>query len=165
MSVVPARGEQTLRERLRGWFSVVAVLLVLVVALAAVAYTQQVRRQEIVTQDLFDAITDTDTAYIALIDAEVPVFVLLPRDRWYDRASSNLEEAKAREGRAIAIATDGDDGAHRIAPDVVEIPATHEMLSPFLSVLPLQLYAYYVADLKGTDVDQPRNLAKTVTVE
>ena len=102
---------------------------------------------------------------IALIDASVPVFVLAPKDRWYDRSISNLQEAKAREGQVIAIASENDTHAHEQSQDVIEIPSVGESLSPFLTVLPLQLYAYYVADMKGTDVDQPRNLAKTVTVE
>ena len=102
---------------------------------------------------------------IALIDAEVPVFVIAPHDRWYDRTLSNLQEAKAREGRMIAIASEGDDAIHGLTGEVIEIPRTLEALTPFLTVLPQQLYAYYVADAKGTDVDQPRNLAKTVTVE
>jgi len=102
---------------------------------------------------------------IALIDSAVPVIVLLPKDRWYDRTFSNLQEAKAREGQVIAIATEGDAAAHGVSQDVIEIPEVLEALTPFLTVLPLQLYSYYVADFKGTDVDQPRNLAKTVTVE
>ncbi len=102
---------------------------------------------------------------IALIDAEVPVIVLVPKDRWYERTLSNLQEAKARDGRMIAIATEGDEQVHGLTGDVIEVPAVAEALTPFLTVLPQQLYAYYVADGKGTDVDQPRNLAKTVTVE
>ena len=102
---------------------------------------------------------------IALIDSQVPVIVLMPKDRWYERTLSNLQEAMAREGQVIGIATEGDEAAHRLTQDVIEIPAVPEPLTPFLTVLPLQLYAYYVADFKGTDVDQPRNLAKTVTVE
>ena len=102
---------------------------------------------------------------IALIDSAVPVIVLMPKDRWYDRTFSNLQEARAREGQVIAIATEGDTAAHGVTQDVVEIPDVIEALTPFLTVLPLQLYSYYVADFKGTDVDQPRNLAKTVTVE
>jgi glucosamine--fructose-6-phosphate aminotransferase (isomerizing) len=102
---------------------------------------------------------------IALIDAQVPVLVLMPKDRWYDRTLSNLQEAKAREGQVIGVASEGDEAAHGLTHDVVEIPVVAEPLTPFLTVLPLQLYAYYVADFKGTDVDQPRNLAKTVTVE
>jgi glucosamine--fructose-6-phosphate aminotransferase (isomerizing) len=102
---------------------------------------------------------------IALLDANVPVFVLAPRDAHRDRSLSNLQEAKAREAKVIAIGTTGDDALRGIADDVLELPEITEALTPFLTVLPLQLYAYNVADQKGTDVDQPRNLAKTVTVE
>jgi glucosamine--fructose-6-phosphate aminotransferase (isomerizing) len=102
---------------------------------------------------------------IALIDSQVPVLVLMPKDRWYERTLSNLQEAMAREGQVIGVATEGDESAHRLTQDVIEIPSVPEPLTPFLTVLPLQLYSYYVADFKGTDVDQPRNLAKTVTVE
>ena len=102
---------------------------------------------------------------IALIDARVPVIVLCPNDSSYDRSLSNLEEAKARDARVIAIATEGDERARAASHDLVEVPVVDEVLTPLLTVLPLQLYAYYVADFKGTDVDQPRNLAKTVTVE
>jgi glucosamine--fructose-6-phosphate aminotransferase (isomerizing) len=102
---------------------------------------------------------------IALIDANVPVVVLAPKDENRDKSMSNLQEAKARGGRIIAIASEGDGEVHELAEEVVEIPACDSELSPFLTVIPLQLFAYYVADLKGTDVDQPRNLAKTVTVE
>jgi len=102
---------------------------------------------------------------IALIDDSVPVLVICPKDPWYDRTLSNLQEARAREAKVIAIATEGDEDAREVSHDLVEIPAVREELTPFLTVLPLQLYSYYVADFKGTDVDQPRNLAKTVTVE
>jgi glucosamine--fructose-6-phosphate aminotransferase (isomerizing) len=77
----------------------------------------------------------------------------------------NLQEAKARGGRIVAIASEGDDEVSKLSDEVVEVPAAESELLPLLTVLPLQLYAYYVADLKGTDIDQPRNLAKTVTVE
>jgi glucosamine--fructose-6-phosphate aminotransferase (isomerizing) len=102
---------------------------------------------------------------IALLDALVPVIVLLPHDRHYEKSMSNLQEARSREAKVIAIANEGDEQARHESQELVQIPAVDEELTPFLSVLPLQLYAYYVADLKGTDVDQPRNLAKTVTVE
>ncbi len=102
---------------------------------------------------------------IALIDSNVPVLVLMPKDSCYERSAGNLQEAKAREAKVIAVGTEGDEEAARLSHDCIEIPAVPEVLSPFLTVLPLQLYAYYVADFKGTDVDQPRNLAKTVTVE
>ena len=102
---------------------------------------------------------------IALIDSHVPVIVLVPRDDCRDKSMGNLQEAKARGGRILAVATEGDTDVHGLADEVIEIPETAPELTPLLTVLPLQLYAYYVADLKGTDVDQPRNLAKTVTVE
>jgi glutamine---fructose-6-phosphate transaminase (isomerizing) len=102
---------------------------------------------------------------IALIDADVPVICLVPRDATYDRSLGNLQEAKAREAQVIAVATEGDEEAAGVARDTIEVPAVPDAFTPFLTVLPLQLYAYYVADFKGTDVDQPRNLAKTVTVE
>ena len=102
---------------------------------------------------------------IALIDSKVPVIVLVPKDSHHDRSLSNLEEARAREAIVIAIATEGDERAREVSHDLVEVPAVAEELTPFLTVVPLQLYSYYVADFKGTDVDQPRNLAKTVTVE
>ena len=102
---------------------------------------------------------------IALLDAHVPVIVLLPQDSHYERASSNLQEARAREARIIGVTVAGDTQAQALCERFVEIAPTHPALSPFVSVVPLQLYAYCVADHKGTDVDQPRNLAKTVTVE
>ncbi|HMI92813.1 MAG TPA: glutamine--fructose-6-phosphate transaminase (isomerizing) [Polyangiales bacterium] len=102
---------------------------------------------------------------IALIDSSVPVIVLVPRDEFRDKSMSNLQEAKARGGRIVAIATEGDEDAQKLADEVIEVPPADPDLLPLLTILPLQLYAYYVADLKGTDVDQPRNLAKTVTVE
>ena len=102
---------------------------------------------------------------IALLDAEVPVIVLAPQDRHYERVCSNLQEARAREAKIIGVTTAGDKQAQALCDAFVEVAPTHEALSPFLTVVPLQLYAYCVADHKGTDVDQPRNLAKTVTVE
>jgi glucosamine--fructose-6-phosphate aminotransferase (isomerizing) len=102
---------------------------------------------------------------IALIDSSVPVVVLVPKDEFRDKSMSNLQEAKARGGRIVAIATEGDEDAQKLGDEVIEVPPADPDLQPLLTILPLQLYAYYVADLKGTDVDQPRNLAKTVTVE
>jgi len=102
---------------------------------------------------------------IALLDAHVPVVVLMPQDRHYDRVSSNMQEARAREAKIIGVTTTGDTKAQSLCDRFVEVAPTHEALSPFVTVVPLQLYAYCVADHKGTDVDQPRNLAKTVTVE
>jgi glucosamine--fructose-6-phosphate aminotransferase (isomerizing) len=102
---------------------------------------------------------------IALIDEEMPVVVIAVRDSHYDKTLSNVEEVRAREGQVIALATEGDHEIERVAQHIVRIPKVDESVTPLLTVVPLQLLAYYVADLKGTDVDQPRNLAKTVTVE
>jgi glucosamine--fructose-6-phosphate aminotransferase (isomerizing) len=102
---------------------------------------------------------------IALLDSHVPVVVLMPKDRHYERVSSNMQEARAREAKIIGVTTVGDTQGQSLCDRFVEVAPTHEALSPFVTVVPLQLYAYCVADHKGTDVDQPRNLAKTVTVE
>ncbi len=102
---------------------------------------------------------------IALIDEQMPVVVLAPRGPGYDKVMSNLAEVKAREGKIIAVATRGDSEIGALADEVVLIPDVTALLQPLLTVVPLQLLAYYVADFKGTDVDQPRNLAKSVTVE
>jgi glucosamine--fructose-6-phosphate aminotransferase (isomerizing) len=102
---------------------------------------------------------------IALIDADVPVVVLCPKDGHYEKIISNLQEVRARDGQVFAIATEGDDQAAEVASHLFLVPDARPEVLPLLTVLPLQLFSYYVADLKGTDVDQPRNLAKTVTVE
>jgi glucosamine--fructose-6-phosphate aminotransferase (isomerizing) len=102
---------------------------------------------------------------IALIDADMPVVVIAPRDRVYDKVVSNLEEVRARDGQVIAVASEGDDEIGEKASEVIAIPDLGEYLTTILATVPLQLLAYHVAVLKGTDVDQPRNLAKSVTVE
>jgi glucosamine--fructose-6-phosphate aminotransferase (isomerizing) len=122
---------------------------------------------------------------IALIDEDMPVVVVCPRDNQYEKTVSNMMEVKAREGQLIAVCSAGDMDVRRLcvgegAPkssrrgswppspedaDVIEVPTATQEVLPLLTVLPLQLLAYHMADLKGTDVDQPRNLAKTVTVE
>jgi glucosamine--fructose-6-phosphate aminotransferase (isomerizing) len=102
---------------------------------------------------------------IALIDEQMPVVVLVPRTATYEKVVSNMEEVIARGGRVIAICTAGDEEVRRRAEMVLEVPAEGEDLTPILLSVPLQLLAYHVAVLKGTDVDQPRNLAKSVTVE
>jgi glucosamine--fructose-6-phosphate aminotransferase (isomerizing) len=102
---------------------------------------------------------------IALIDEHMPVLAIAPKDRLYDKMMSNIEEVRAREGRLIAIATKGDESIGEKVKDVVFLPEVTELLSPLLAVAPLQLLAYYIAVRRGADVDQPRNLAKTVTVE
>ena len=102
---------------------------------------------------------------IALIDEHLPVVVLAPRGPQYEKVISNLSEVKARQGKILAIATLGDQDIGTVADDVIMVPDTALELQPILTVLPLQLLAYHVADVKGTDIDQPRNLAKSVTVE
>jgi glucosamine--fructose-6-phosphate aminotransferase (isomerizing) len=102
---------------------------------------------------------------IALIDEEMPVVVIAPHDAQYEKTLGNLQEVRARDGRVISVVTDGDDHAARLSEHVLEVPPVPELLLPLVTVLPLQLLAYFIAELKGTDVDQPRNLAKTVTVE
>jgi glucosamine--fructose-6-phosphate aminotransferase (isomerizing) len=102
---------------------------------------------------------------IALIDEQMPVVVIIPRDEVYEKTLSNLKEVESRGGRIIAVTDTVDDELDRIAEAIVQVPGTSSLLLPLLLVLPLQLLAYYVAEERGTDVDQPRNLAKSVTVE
>jgi glucosamine--fructose-6-phosphate aminotransferase (isomerizing) len=93
------------------------------------------------------------------------VVVVATRDSVYSKVLSNVEEVKARRGRVLAIVNDGDSDVARLADHVIEVPETDDMLTPILSVVPLQLLAYHIAVLRGCDVDKPRNLAKSVTVE
>ncbi len=102
---------------------------------------------------------------IALVDAEMPVVVIATHHQLYEKMLSNIQEVKARKGRILAIVTEGDEVVKKLADNVIEVPATLACLSPLLTVIPLQLLAYHVAVMKGLDVDQPRNLAKSVTVE
>jgi glutamine---fructose-6-phosphate transaminase (isomerizing) len=102
---------------------------------------------------------------IALIDREMPVVVLAPRDPWYEKMISQIEQAKARGGTVIAVATDGDKLIPPLVDHVLWVPDTPWLLSPVVTVIPLQLLAYHIAAKRGLDVDQPRNLAKSVTVE
>ncbi|HZC33638.1 MAG TPA: glutamine--fructose-6-phosphate transaminase (isomerizing) [Candidatus Bathyarchaeia archaeon] len=102
---------------------------------------------------------------ISLLDAEYPLVAVATRSRVYDKVISNVMEGRARDARVIAVATEGDEQIDRYADDVWWVPDTHELLSPVLAIIPLQLFAYHVAVARGTDVDQPRNLAKSVTVE
>lgn len=102
---------------------------------------------------------------IALISQEMPVVVIAPRCGTYDKIVSNIQEIKARKGRVIAVVTEGDTQVTAMADYAITIPETEECLTPLLSVIPLQLLAYHIAVVKGCDVDQPRNLAKSVTVE
>jgi glucosamine--fructose-6-phosphate aminotransferase (isomerizing) len=102
---------------------------------------------------------------IALIDENMPVVVIALKDKVHDKVLSNIAEIKARKGKVIAIATEGDDEIADKVDHVIYIPGTLELLTPILSVIPLQLLAYHMAVLRGCNVDQPRNLAKSVTVE
>lgn len=102
---------------------------------------------------------------IALISQEMPVVVVAPHCGTYEKIVSNIQEIKARKGKVIAVVTDGDQVVSKIADYIIEVPQTEECLTPLLTVIPLQLLAYHIAVVKGCDVDQPRNLAKSVTVE
>ena len=102
---------------------------------------------------------------IALIDSDMPVVVIATHNAMYEKVLNNIQEIKARKGKVIAIVTEGDNTISRIADEVIELPDTIECLEPLLSTIPLQLLAYHIAVCKGKNVDQPRNLAKSVTVE
>ncbi|NLE63811.1 MAG: SIS domain-containing protein, partial [Bacteroidales bacterium] len=102
---------------------------------------------------------------IALIDKEMPVIVVATNKGTYQKVISNIEEVKSRHGKIIAVVTEGDEDVKKLSDYVIEIPDTLEMFIPFLAIVPLQLLAYHVAVMRGCNVDQPRNLAKSVTVE
>lgn len=102
---------------------------------------------------------------IALISQEMPVVVIAPRGGTYEKIVSNIQEIKARQGRIISVVTEGDTIVSDMSDFCITIPSTEECLTPILSVIPLQLFAYHIAVVKNRDVDQPRNLAKSVTVE
>ncbi len=102
---------------------------------------------------------------IALIDKDMPVVFIATKDSGYEKIVSNIQEVKARKGQVIAVVTEGDDQIHKIADYTIEVPDTLEPLMPLISVIPLQLLAYHIAIMRGCNVDQPRNLAKSVTVE
>ena len=102
---------------------------------------------------------------IALIDELMPVVFIAPQDAVYAKVQSNIEEVRARGGRVVAVVTEGDTAIRKLADFAIEIPKTLDMLTPVLAVVPLQLFAYHIAVRRGCNVDQPRNLAKSVTVE
>ena len=102
---------------------------------------------------------------IALIDHEMPVAFIATKDSSYEKIVSNIQEVKARKGRVIAVVTEGDDLIPKMSEFCIEVPAVHEALMPMVSVIPLQLLSYHIAVMRGCNVDQPRNLAKSVTVE
>jgi glucosamine--fructose-6-phosphate aminotransferase (isomerizing) len=102
---------------------------------------------------------------IALIDPSFPTMAIAPEDSAYEKVLSNIQEIRAREGRIIAVTTAGNQHLRSLVDDVIEVPKNLEILMPLLTVVPLQLFAYHCAVLRGCDVDKPRNLAKSVTVE
>ena len=102
---------------------------------------------------------------IALVDEHLPVVVIATKDPWYDKMISQIEQAKARNGRVLVVATEGDSLIPTIADEIFWVPETPWLVSPVVNIIPLQLFAYHVATHLGLDVDQPRNLAKSVTVE
>ena len=102
---------------------------------------------------------------IALVDDTLPVVFVATKDEYHQKIISNMQEIKARRGKVIAVITEGDEVVPTIADDVIFVPEADEILAPMLSVIPMQLLAYYIGISKGFDVDKPRNLAKSVTVE
>lgn len=102
---------------------------------------------------------------LAIISSETPLVVIMTQNSLYDKVKSNVQEAKSRGAKIIAIATEGDMEVKEISDDVIYVPKTMELLEPLLNTIPLQLFAYHMAVLLGRDVDRPRNLAKSVTVE
>ena len=102
---------------------------------------------------------------IALIDAQTPTVFVLPQDAMYEKTLANLAMIRARKGPIIAFATEGDTGIKKVADSVFYLPRTLDLLNPILASVPLQLFAYHIAVARGCDVDKPRNLAKSVTVE
>jgi glucosamine--fructose-6-phosphate aminotransferase (isomerizing) len=102
---------------------------------------------------------------IALIDENMPVLALAANDDSYEKMVSNIQEVKARKGKVIAVVTKGDKIIRKMADHIIEIPECHEAVSPLLAVIPLQILSYHIALMRGCNVDQPRNLAKSVTVE
>ena len=102
---------------------------------------------------------------IALVDENLPVVFVATKDEYYNKIVSNIQEIKARKGKVIAIITEGDETIPPMADDFFAVPPADEIVAPLLSVVPLQLLSYYIGVAKGCDVDKPRNLAKSVTVE
>jgi len=102
---------------------------------------------------------------IALVDENMPVVFISPKDKTYDKILSNMEEIKARKGIIIAITDEKNKRMEKLSDFIIQVPKVSDFIAPIINVIPLQLLAYYIADCKGIDVDKPRNLAKSVTVE
>ena len=102
---------------------------------------------------------------IALVDENMPVVFVAPKDSTYEKIVSNMQEIKARKGKIIAIVNEKDQKISELTDEIIIVPKVKEEIAPIINSIPLQLLAYHIADLKGLDVDKPRNLAKSVTVE
>ena len=102
---------------------------------------------------------------IALIDKDMPVLAIMPKDRWHDKMVNQVEQVKSRGGKIIVVATEGDENAKELGDLIIWVPEAPWLITPIINVIPLQLLAYQIATKLGLDVDQPRNLAKSVTVE
>ena len=102
---------------------------------------------------------------IALVDETLPVVFIATKDSYHEKVISNMQEIKARKGKVIAVINEGDEQSLALADDVIIVPESDEILSPMINVIPMQLLAYYIGVAKNLDVDKPRNLAKSVTVE
>ena len=102
---------------------------------------------------------------IALVDESLPVVFVATKDSYHEKIVSNIQEIKARKGKVIAVISEGDSLIAEMADDVITVPESDELLAPMISTIPLQLLAYYIGVARGYDVDKPRNLAKSVTVE
>ena len=102
---------------------------------------------------------------IALVDESLPVVFIATKDSYHEKVISNMQEIKARKGMVISVINEGDEQSISLSNDVIVVPEADEIVAPMLSVIPLQLLAYYIGVAKGQDVDKPRNLAKSVTVE
>ncbi|HEY0679362.1 MAG TPA: SIS domain-containing protein, partial [Chitinophagaceae bacterium] len=102
---------------------------------------------------------------IALVDENLPVVFVATKDSYHEKVLSNMQEIKARKGKILSVITEGDEAAINLSNDLMEVPQSDELVAPMLTVIPMQLLAYYIGVAKGLDVDKPRNLAKSVTVE
>ena len=102
---------------------------------------------------------------IALVDENLPVIFVATMDSYHEKVVSNIQEIKARKGKLIAVVTEGDQSILTLTEDIIQVPAADEIIAPILNVIPLQLLSYYIGISRGIDVDRPRNLAKSVTVE
>jgi len=102
---------------------------------------------------------------LALVSEDMPTFAICPQDEFYEKTFSNIQEVKARNGKVISLATEGDENIKLVSDDVIYIPKVHSILYPLLETIPIHLFAYHIADLRESDIDKPRNLAKSVTVE